>query len=243
MTTRRAGRIIGALFLSGFLLYGGGSLLLASTTEGALPVPGGAASLGRLSAGAALLLLNSVAVATIGILASRVLRRRHHRTATLYLATRAVEAVLLALAPLGTLTLTLRTVTSAQTSNATDPVLGRLARYAVENGPTAYWLAMAALGLGSLFFCLSLIRSTLVPRFLAVWGLVGYAVFALGSVLELAGFGVGLVLSAPGGLFELAVGGYLLVKGFGTAATQRTGDAHPTARSTTVVLPTPHATT
>ena len=36
--------------------------------------------------------------------------------------------------------------------------------------------------------------------------MVGYAVFVLGSVLELLEYGVGLALSVPGGLFEVAAG-------------------------------------
>lgn len=218
------GPLVGALFLSAFLLYGGGSFLIASTTDGATPLPHNSASLGQLCAGATLLLINSVAVATIGALAFRVLRRRHHRTPQVYLATRTAEAVLLALAPVGTLTLTLATRASAQTSNATDSGLQSLALTAVEHSQSAYWLAMATLGVGSILFCRALMRSALLPRFLAVWGMVGYAVFALGSVLELAGYGVGLALSAPGGLFEVSAGCYLLVNGFGAAVPCRVDD-------------------
>jgi len=242
MTTKKAGRIVGALFLSAFFLYGGGSFLVASTTDSATPLPGNAASLVQLSAGATLLLLNSVAVATIGTLAFRVLRRHHQRTANVYLATRTAEALLLALAPLGTLTLTLLTRGGVDTSNTTDSALQSLARTAVENNQGAYWLAMATLGVGSIFFCRALMRSTLLPRFLAVWGMAGYAVFALGSVLELAGYGVGLALSAPGGLFEVAAGSYLLVKGFG-AVPKVVADADLTQRSATAGLTTSGATT
>ena len=242
MTTKKAGRIVGALFLSAFFLYGGGSFLVASTTDSATPLPGNAASLVQLSAGATLLLLNSVAVATIGTLAFRVLRRRHQRTANVYLATRTVEALLLALAPLGILTLTLLTRAGVETSNVTDSALQSLAQTAVENSHGAYWLAMATLGVGSIFFCRALMRSTLLPRFLAVWGMVGYAVFALGSVLELAGYGVGLALSAPGGLFEVAAGSYLLVKGFG-AVPKIVADADLTQKAATAGLTTSDATT
>ncbi len=243
MTTAQAGRIVGALFLSAFFLYGGGSFLIASTVDGASPLPEDAASLGLLSAGAALLLLNSVAVAAIGTLAFNVLRRRHHRTATIYLATRTAEAVLLALAPLGTLALALLSRSGAETSDATtDSVLQALARSAVENGQSAYWLAMATLGIGSIFFCRALIRSTLLPRFLAVWGIVGYAVFSLGSILELAGYGVGLALSAPGGLFEVAAGTYLLAKGFGAPAPNKVADAELAAESATAGFATSQAT-
>ncbi len=73
--------------------------------------------------------------------------------------------------------------------------------------------------------------------------MVGYATFALGSVLELAGYGVGLALSAPGGLFEVAAGSYLLVKGFGAALPKIVADADLSPRSATVGLTTSHATT
>ena len=214
MTTRTAGRVVGALILAGFLLYGGGSFLIASATGNATPVPENTTSLGQLTAGAVLLLLNSVAVAAIGVLVLPVLRRDHRRTAHTYLVTRTVEAVLLALAPVGMLTLVLLDHGGAETSNATDSGLAGLARTAAENSQSAYWVAMAALGVGSIFFCAALLRSALLPRPLAIWGVVGYAVFALGSVLELAGYGVGLALSVPGGLFEVAAGSFLVVKGF-----------------------------
>lgn len=229
MTTRNVGRTTGVLFLSAFLLYGGGSFLTTSTTGGALPLPGNATSPGRLSAGAVLLLLNSLAVVAIGALAFRVLRPRHHRTARTYLATRAAEAVLLALAPLGTLTLTLLARGGAETPAATG--LQSVARSAVAHGETAYWLAMATLGVGSVLFCRALLKSVLLPRFLAAWGVLGYAVFAGGSIAELAGYEVGLVLSAPGGLFEVAAGSYLLVKGFRGEVPPSTAEAGAAPRS------------
>jgi hypothetical protein len=226
MTTRTVGRVVGALFLSAFFLYGGGSFLVASATSGATPLPENAASLGQLSAGAVLMLLNSGAVAAIGALAFRVLRRRDRRTAYAYLATRTVEGVLLALAPLAMLTLVFLARQSAEASKVSGSGLAPLARTAVENSQSAYWVAMAALGVGSIFFCRALLRSAFLPRFLAAWGMVGYGVFALGSVLEIAGFGVGLALSAPGGLFEVATGSFLLVKGFRQAMPVSANDAH-----------------
>jgi hypothetical protein len=214
MTPRTAGRAVGGLFLSAFFLYGGGTFLVTSTTGNATPVPGNAASLGQIVAGVALLLLNSVAVVMIGALTFRVLRREYRRTAKTYLATRTVEAVLLALAPLGMLSLALLVPGNTETSNGAGSRMSGLARTLVENSDSAYSVAMATLGVGSIFFCWALRRSGLVPRFLAAWGIAGYAILALGSVLELAGSGVGLAMVVPGGLFEFAVGAYLLVKGF-----------------------------
>jgi hypothetical protein len=102
----------------------------------------------------------------------------------------------------------------AETSDGTSLGLVSLARAAVEHGESTYWVAMAVLGLGSVGFCRALLTSALLPRALAVWGIIGYAIFAAGSALQLVGYPVGLLLSAPGGLFEVAAGSYLLVKGF-----------------------------
>src|SRR4051794_36700583 len=117
MNIHTTGRVVGGLFLSGFFFYGVGSLLGMSATDGPSPLPENTASSGQLATGATLLLLNSAAVATSGTLASRALRRRHRRTAYTYLATRMTEAVLLALAPLGMLTLTF----AAQSGGSADP--------------------------------------------------------------------------------------------------------------------------
>ena len=73
---------------------------------------------------------------------------------------------------------------------------------------------MAVFGIGSVAFCRAVMRSGLLPRLLALGGMVGYSVLAPGSLLELGGYPVGLLLSAPGGLFEVVAGSYLLFKGF-----------------------------
>ena len=78
---------------------------------------------------------------------------------------------------------------------------------------------MTGLGVGSLFFCVVLCRARLVPRFLAVWGFVGYASFATGCVLELLGAArAGLPATILGGLFEVFFAIWLLVRGFNLAA-------------------------
>jgi hypothetical protein len=78
-----------------------------------------------------------------------------------------------------------------------------------------------------------LLKSGLLPRLLAAGGVVGYAIFALGSVLELSGVGVGLILSGPGALFEVSAGLYLLVKGFRTVAPGRAASDRGTRSATT----------
>ena len=83
-----------------------------------------------------------------------------------------------------------------------------------EINSLTYQVAMLILGVGSVLFCRALLRDQFVPRWLVVWGIVGYALLAVGALLELVGLAVGLVLAVPGGLFEVAVGLILMARGF-----------------------------
>ncbi|MGB3830061.1 MAG: DUF4386 domain-containing protein [Ornithinimicrobium sp.] len=82
-------------------------------------------------------------------------------------------------------------------------------------------------GLGGLVLTYLLYVSRLVPRPIAVLGLVGYALLAVGVPFDLLGVldmneGPGQVLLAPGGLFEaLALPIWLIAKGFNSPSSQR----------------------
>ncbi|MGH3459404.1 DUF4386 domain-containing protein [Aeromicrobium sp.] len=80
-------------------------------------------------------------------------------------------------------------------------------------------------GIGGLILTYLLFVSRLVPRSIAVLGLVGYAALSLGVVLDLLGVldmneGPGMVLLIPGGLFEFVfMPIWLIAKGFGPPST------------------------
>jgi Domain of unknown function (DUF4386) len=69
-----------------------------------------------------------------------------------------------------------------------------------------------------LILCYSFLESKLIPRILAVWGLVGYAVILCGSVVEVLGFNLLSIHAVPGGLWEMFIGVWLIVKGFNPSA-------------------------
>ncbi len=148
--------------------------------------------------GLALVLANSIAVFTVGAIGYRLLQNHHRRAGVTYLVARATEAVLLA----GGILL----VTRTDVAIAAD---------------TGYLLGMAVLSVGSLPFWLVVGRGPWLSKTFAYWGIAGYAVLAVGALIELTtGLGVTLIAAIPGGLFEITVGAHLLQRGFRTASVE-----------------------
>ncbi|MBV9598087.1 MAG: DUF4386 family protein [Chloroflexi bacterium] len=67
----------------------------------------------------------------------------------------------------------------------------------------AYSIGEATRAVAGLFLCSLLFRTPLIPRFLAVGGLVGYVSLMLSMIAELFGIHIGLMLSIPGIFFEV----------------------------------------
>ncbi len=86
----------------------------------------------------------------------------------------------------------------------------------------AYLLAVYAVsGAAGLVLSSALLTSRIVPRNLAMLGLIGYPVFILGSILAMVHVidvthGAGMLALVPGGLFELILPFWLFTKGFTT---------------------------
>jgi hypothetical protein len=195
-SVRRTARIVGVLFLAGFLAYGVGNLIATGIVRSA----DRSGSTALFVTGVALMLLNSAFVIGIGVLMFPILQAHSKAIAAGYLGTRIFEGVVLAIGVVSLIVLT--------------------GSPAIHANSVSYNVAEAGLGIGSLFFCALLFRTGLVPRFLAVWGFIGYACFAGGTLLELFGVaGAGLVGAIPGGLFEVTFGIWLIARGFASPAT------------------------
>lgn len=185
-STRKIAVYTGILFLGAILAYGIGTSLVAPLQQQDLIASHSA----QFLTGILLMLLNSVFVIVIGVLLFPLLRADRLEFAVIYLVSRILESLLL--------------------------TAGVISLYLMASSVNhyAYQIGMLFLGIGSLFLCASFYKSALLPRFLALWGLIGYAGLLIGTLLELCGIPIGLWLALPGGVFELFLSFWLIFKGF-----------------------------
>ena len=74
-------------------------------------------------------------------------------------------------------------------------------------------------GVAGAILAFLLYRSRLIPRSIAILGVIGYPVLLVGSILAMFNLvdltqGLGLIALVPGGLFELILPIWLIAKGF-----------------------------
>ncbi len=208
---KRFSRLFGALFLAGFLVYGIGFGLVSSVTTGPDILAAMAANSTILVVGAFLMLLNTVVDIGKGVLFFPIAERRGKRTALVYLSAITVQVVLL---DLGVLFLLMLVPLTELAAGANAGWATGIASLLTEANTFAFNIGQGTLSFGALFMTWFLFRARLVPRTLAAWGVVGYAIHLAGAIAEIFGIHIGLVLSLPGGLFEVAFGFWLIAKGF-----------------------------
>jgi hypothetical protein len=164
--------------------------------------------------GAFLMLLNTVVDVGKGVLFFPILENHGRRSALAYLAFIVVQVVML---DLGVLALLLIVPLGQQVSDAGQASAAwaqGVGSLLIQWNNMAYSIGEATLGVGGLFLCSLLFRTRLIPRFLAVGGLVGYVSLLVGMIGELFGIHIGLMLSIPGIFFEVGLPVWLFIKGF-----------------------------
>ena len=150
-----------------------------------------------MNLGVLLMMCSGVAVVGIGILMYQVLKDVNRRLAIWYPVLRIVEF-------------------------AVSAACGVYLLTQLQVVPNHMLWVYIPTGIGGLVLTYLLFVSRLVPRPIAVLGIVGYAAFTLGVPLDLLGVvdmnaGPGMALLAPGGLFEVVVLPiWLIAKGFRT---------------------------
>jgi len=234
-------RLIGALFLIGFLTYGIGLTLVNSVITVPDFLSGIPAVETTLILGAVLMLGNTVVDIGKGVLFFPILENYGKRTALVYLAAIVVQVVFLNIGVLFLLMLVPLAHIAADagaSSAAWAPGIGSLLS---ESNTVAYNVGQAILCFGGVFLSILLFRTRLIPRVLAGLGIVGYVLHAAGSISEIFGLPLELFLLIPGALFELGIAFWLIIKGFQPAAvakgTSRLGADRPAGDAAPAAVP------
>jgi hypothetical protein len=201
-------RVIGALFLLGFLSYGFGSGIATFLVGGSNFLSTIGASQTLLITGAFLIFLNTGVDVGKGVLFFPILEKHSQRTALAYLSTMIVEVVLLAVGALALLLIV------PLAKYAGEPGAQTLGSILVQTNFTAYQMGEMVLGVGATLLCVLLYRTQLIPRWLAISGLIGYPILAAGTIAEIFGIHIGLYLTIPGFFFEVVMPFWLIFKGF-----------------------------
>ncbi|NQX84824.1 MAG: DUF4386 domain-containing protein [Flavobacteriaceae bacterium] len=137
--------------------------------------------------GASLIIINSIMVLTIGNLLQKTIIKYNILTGNIYFFSRAIEAIAL-------FSIVLNLIPQINIS--------------MDYG---YFIAMLVLGIGSIPMCYIFHKYKLTPKWLALWGIIGYAVFAFGFLMELFGEKWSMYLLAPGGLWEITFAIWLIL--------------------------------
>jgi hypothetical protein len=166
-------------------------------------------------------LIEGTATVGIAIALYPILRRQHPALALGYAAMRIAELAIAAVG-FGLGGLLLVTLSAAAANGAGGEPLGTVL-VALRHWTLMLVYVYTAAG-GVMLSCM-LLRTSLVPRWLSVLGLIGYPALLLAAVLDVLGLvdtvaGLGQVGLVPGGLFELLLPILLFARGFNVTASE-----------------------
>ena len=215
---RTTARIVGVLYLAGMVVGIGGNLFIQSILGTPDNLSAVAANTTLLAMGAVLWLSTVAGDAAHGILMFPVLRPHSERVAVGYLGARIIDATFIAVMALLILIQIPVGIEYLNAGSSDTSYLQALSTVLTEANLYAYEFAMITVGVAGLILCSMFYRAQLVPRPLAVWGLIGYAILLLGSVLQVLGLNLNSIHAIPGGLWELFIGVWLIAKGFSTSS-------------------------
>jgi hypothetical protein len=181
---------------------------------------------GAVELGSLLWSINNIGIVFIAVFAFRLLRKLDEALAVGYLASRIIEGTIMMVGIAATLLLI---PLSQEFLKAGTPhgswfqTIGDVLQHAQYLG--LYQLSLPLLGLGGCLFTWMLFRYRLVPRFISVVGLIGYALVFLYSIagwfnlidLSPGASGAWSVLALPVAVFEIILLPFwLLFRGFKT---------------------------
>jgi len=214
-----AARTFGIFFILAFISYGLGSGLVDSIVTAPEGLSNIYANKAQVVVGVILMaLIHSFVNIGLPVIMLPILKPYNNRAAYGYLSAAIVATVILVVGAIFLLLLLPLSDEYVKAGSSVTPYFETMGVVLKKGGHFSYQIGMAIWGLGGLMFCYLLYQSQIVPRLLSVWGFIGYAIFISGTVLELFGNSVGVQMSILGGLFEIYLSFWFIIKGFNTSA-------------------------
>jgi len=212
-TYRATARVVGVLYILGFVVGISGSALGA---PGQLETVSAKSMM--IAIGALLWVIAAAGDAAHGVMMFPILKQNNERIALGYFGARIVEAAIIAVSALFILLQIPLGSEFLKASASETPYLQSLSALFTQSQVYTYQIGMIVLGIAGLTLCYGLYRAKLIPQVFIIWGFIGYLSFLGGSVLEILGFNLQLLHTIPGGLWEMSIGVWLIAKGFNSSA-------------------------
>ncbi len=217
---RKIAIIVGVLFLtSTATMMLGSDELIGSILDDPDYLFNFSANENQVIIGVLLELYCAAAVAGIAILMYPILKKQNEALSLGYVGFRIIETVIIifiSISALSLLSLSQEFVKAGTPDASYYQTLGTLLQAAGDWAFVVIWIVV---GLSGLMFCYLLYQSKLTARVISVLGLIGYALLLATGLLDMFGLidalhGAEMILFLPGGLFEIILPIWLIVKGF-----------------------------
>ena len=214
-TNKNTPRFIGAAFL----LQAVASFVAGSMLPGVLSISDNivvtmtdlANNALRVRVGILVELITVIALIILSSLLFIVLKKQNMKIALVALGLRLTEVALLAGSRIKTFSLL--HISQASVSEGHPIYLQTLGNLTYETQEFTYAVNMVFFALGGTLFYYLLYQSKYVPHWLAIFGLIAAPLALIGTVIELLGYSVPLIVFIPNLPFELTIGFWLLIKG------------------------------
>ena len=214
---RTTAAVIGALFLISYTGVSIGMALVVPSLDPSADLARIGLDEQRLITGALFLFVNMAAIVGIAAMLFPVMRPHGEGLALWYVGFRILEAAAFVVGAVSVLSLISVSEASIVAAGPSAPVYEGIRSLALAANSWAGKLATVAFISGAIVLYTLLYRSRLVPRFIAVWGLVAVALLIVANLLAVdvtAGFQPAALLFAPIAINELFLAGWLIVRGF-----------------------------
>ncbi|MCP3856772.1 MAG: DUF4386 domain-containing protein [Actinomycetia bacterium] len=224
MNTRRTERTAGTLFILATVSSALGFVLLEPVLDDPDVLGSIAASETKVVLGAFLLLVNAIAVVVIPALLFPTLNKHNRPLARLYPGSRIIESVVLVIGVVGLLAAVslsrdyVEDSPDAASFRVSGDALMAVYDWGVLLGIMLFF-ALAGLLLNYLLY-----RARLVPRWLAIWGLIGIALLLVEGTLEAFDVDNLAIMSVPFAIQEMVFAAWLITKGLNHSAPSQAVD-------------------